>query len=42
MGNLIIFDENYNNWKVVGSDMFEIELQFDVRINCELSKSRFL
>jgi hypothetical protein len=39
-GQVIISSENYNNWKVVGSDMFaqRIELQFDVRINCELQK----
>jgi hypothetical protein len=39
-GNVIVSSDIYKNWKVVGNDMFaeKIELQFDVRINCELSK----
>ena len=39
-GKVIGSNEKYSNWKVVGDEMFaeRIELQFDVRINCELSK----
>lgn len=38
-GNVISTSEKYSNWKVIGDEMFaeRIELQFDVRINCELS-----
>jgi len=39
-GKVIPSTEKYNNWKVVGEEMYaeRIELQFDIRINCELSK----
>jgi len=39
-GQIIITNETYTNWSVVGNEMYSegIELQFDVRINCELSK----
>jgi hypothetical protein len=39
-GNVIITSDTYKNWSVVGNDMFaeRIELQFDIRINCQLSK----
>lgn len=39
-GNIIITSDTYKNWSVEGSEMYaeKIELQFDVRLNCELSK----
>ena len=39
-GNVIYSAEKYSNWSVVGDEMYaeKIELQFDVRINCQLSK----
>ena len=39
-GNVIYNAEKYSNWSVVGDEMYSerIELQFDVRINCQLSK----
>lgn len=39
-GNVIINSDTYKNWKVIGDDMYaqKIELQCDIRINCELSK----
>lgn len=37
---IIVTNEVYSNWIVVGNEMYSegIKLQFDVRINCELSK----
>ena len=39
-GNIITSSDTYKNWSVSGNEMYaeKIELQFDVRINCELSK----
>lgn len=39
-GTIVPSNEKYSNWSVVDDEMFaeKIELQFDVRINCELSK----
>lgn len=37
---IIITNETYSNWIVIGDEMYSegIKLQFDVRINCQLSK----
>jgi hypothetical protein len=39
-GNIIISSDTYKNWSVDGNEMYaeKIELQFDIRLNCELSK----
>lgn len=39
-GNVIASSDTYKNWSVLGNEMYaeKIELQFDVRLNCQLSK----
>lgn len=39
-GNIIASSDTYKNWSVEGNEMYaeKIELQFDVRLNCELSR----